>query len=363
LPTLDSVGGVTDASRNPAATSRRSQLFAIKLRALVDEHVGHGASGADASDAETFARGAALLRDGVAWVFVDGRADRSLGTALVWAVRRSATQLHVIAEHDTGLLARRAKAFSLPITVWFADGRTLLPAIAEPLPSSLAVTEEHDALRSMIADAGATPNAEHGVLFGEVRGLEVCRVVDSPTTGFLGELSEWATVGTAGVRLEVGVGAADREAFQMLHGEIPTVDALANIVSTVEAHRSAGSPQHPLNRLGIERFLRWQAEETPALVGCTELTPAEPPVPRPNLKDPVPCVAHGIRADGTTARVVFSSGVDLDVLPFVSDVQSMGDEPVVLVLPERDLLPVVAEAANLLERPVTIVGLPSSPSR
>jgi hypothetical protein len=197
-------------------------------------------------------------------------------------------------------------------------------------------------------------------LFGEVRGLEVCRVVASPTTGFLGEVSELARADDDGVRLEVGVGAADREAFQMLHGEIPTVAALADIVSTVQAHRSTGSPQHPLNRLGIERFLRWQAEETPVLVGCTELTPAEPPVPRPNLKDPVPCVARGVRPDGSPARVVFSSGVDLDALPYVADVQAMGDEPVVLVLPARDLLPIVSEVAGLLERPVTVVGLTSA---
>lgn len=301
-----------------------------------------------------------MLRDGAAWVLIDGRADRSLGAALVWAVRRSATHLHVIAEHDTGLLGRRATAFSLPITVWFADGRTLLPAIAEPLPTRLAVPEEHEALRSMIVEAGATPNAEHGVLFGEVRGLEVCRVVASPTTGFLGEVSDLARAEHDGVRLEVGVGAADREAFQMLHGEIPTVAALADIVSTVQAHRSTGSPQHPLNRLGIERFLRWQAEESPVLVGCTELTPAEPPVPRPNLKDPVPCVARGVRTDGTLARVVFSSGVDLDALPYVADVQAMGGEPVVLVLPARDLLPIVSKVAGLLEHPVTVVGLASS---
>lgn len=351
---------MTDASRNPADTSRRSQLLAIKLGALVDEHFGPRQSGAPGSDAETFATGAALLRDGAAWVLIEGSADRSLGAALVWAVRRSATHLHVIAEHDTGLLARRATAFSLPITVWFADGRTLLPAIAEPLPTRLAVPEEHEALRSMIVEAGATPNAEHGVLFGEVRGLEVCRVVASPTTGFLGELSDLARADDDGVRLEVGVGAADREAFQMLHGEIPTVAALADIVSTVQAHRSTGSPQHPLNRLGIERFLRWQAEESPVLVGCTELTPAEPPVPRPNLKDPVPCVARGVRTDGTLARVVFSSGVDLDALPYVADVQAMGGEPVVLVLPARDLLPIVSKVAGLLEHPVTVVGLASS---
>ena len=38
----------------------------------------------------------------------------------------------------------------------------------------------------------------------------------------------------------------------------------------------------------------------------------------------------------------------------------MGDEPVILVLPARDLLPIVSEVAGLLERPVTVVGLTSA---
>ncbi len=288
----------------------------------------------------------------------------ALGGALVWAIRRSASSVHVIAERDTALLARRAAAFSLPIAVWFAEGRTLLPAVAMPLVPPPPIPPEHDALRGLIVAAGATPHAEHGVLTGEVRGLEVCRVVDSPTTGFLGEVSEFVdpTAVDEGVRLEVGVGAADREAFQMLHGEIPTLDALTDVVAKVATHRSTGSRQHPLNRLGAERFLRWQAEQTPELVGCTSLVAGEPPLPRSNLKDPTPCVADGVRPDGTRIRVVFTSGVDLDAVPFVADVQALGDEPVVLALPERDLLPVVAELARLLVTPIDIVALPSPPS-
>ncbi len=168
-------------------------------------------------------------------------------------------------------------------------------------PNPLPVSTEHEELRSLIVAGGATPHVEHGVLFGEVRGLEVCRVVDSPTTGFLGELSELAEhlpADEGGLRLEVGVGAADREAFQLLHGEVPTVEALVSVVQAVETHRSTDSPQHPLNRLGVERFLRWQAEQTPALVGCASLTPGQPPLPRPNLKDPDPVRRHRHRHTG-----------------------------------------------------------------
>ena len=85
-------------------------------------------------------------------------------------------------------------------------------------------------------------------------------------------------------------------------------------------------------------------------------------MPRPNLKDLVPCVAYGAHTDGAPVTIVFSSGVDLDALPFVADVQAMSDDPVVLVLPKRDLLPIVSEVAGLLERPVAVVGLASSTS-
>jgi len=344
-----------------SSTDRRSQLLAIKLQALVGDHLGQQV----AAGAETFPSGAALMADDAAWVLADGPAARALGGALVWAIRRSATQLHLIAESDTGLLARRAEAFSLPTTVWFAEGRTLLAAVAEPLAAPSPVASPHEALRELIIEGGATPNVEHGVLVGEVRGLEVCRVVDRPTIGFLGELSELAEhlpADSDGLRLEVGVGAADREGFQLLHGEVPKVEALASVVHAVETHRSTGSPQHPLNRLGVERFLRWQAEQEPRTVGCSSLSPGQPPLPRPNLKDPTPCVADGVDLAGNSTRVVFSSGVDLDLLPFVADVQAMGDEPVVLVLPERDLLPVVSELAGLLVDQVEIVALPAPES-
>ncbi len=333
----------------------------MKLSALVREH----RDAAFSAEPETFAGGAAAIHDDAAWVLIDGPAGRSLGKALTWALRRSATELHVIAESDTGLLARRSAAFTLPTSIWYAEGRTLLPALAEPLAEPLPVSTEHEELRSLIVAGGATPHVEHGVLFGEVRGLEVCRVVDSPTTGFLGELSELAEhlpADEGGLRLEVGVGAADREAFQLLHGEVPTVEALVSVVQAVETHRSTDSPQHPLNRLGVERFLRWQAEQTPALVGCASLTPGQPPLPRPNLKDPTPCVGTGIDTRGASTRVVFSSGVDLDVLPYVADVQAMGEQRVVLALPERDLLPVVSELAELLAQPIEIIALPSSTS-
>jgi hypothetical protein len=338
----------------PGDSERHSRLLGIKLRALVDDHLG----GIDA-EPRPFPAGAALVVDEAAWVLVEGPAARSLGPALAWALRAGATSLHVVADHDTGVLARRATRFRLPIRIWFAEGRVLLPAVAEPLAAPAAALPEHLELMATIQDAGATPGVEHGVVIGEVRGLEVCRVVAEPTVGHVTEpgdvdLALMAPDEVDGVLLEVGVGPNDREAFRMLHGDIPTVDALGAVVESVMAHRSAEAPAHPLNRLGQERYLRWQLEQEPDRVGMVTVEGAEPPLPRTNLKDPVPCVARAVDADGDVHHVVCSVGVDVDLAGYVADVQAMVDTPVIVALRERDVLGITRDTLAQLSVAVEI---------
>jgi len=353
---------MSDPAATPEAAERRGRLLGIQLRALVAEHLGDPDLSADLGG---FPHGAALTVDGSAWVLIDGPATRSLGGALAWAVRHEATELHVIATADTGTLARRAERFAFPISVWFAQGRTLLPAVGEPLIEPRSPSAEHLDVSELIEAAGAVRNIEHGVVFGEVRGLEVCRVVDEPTIGHIAELGDVGLDAGGGfmpslpmgVQLEVGVGANDREAFRLIHGEIPTIEALASVVDAVSTHRSIEARQHPLNRLGQERFLRWRLEQDPSLVGLTSVVAAEPPSPRPNLKDPIPCVASGLGREGTSITIVCSVGVDLDLVGFVADVQTRSPGPVMVVLPTRDLMPITRELLGLLADPVEVVAV------
>ncbi len=316
-------------------TSRRSQLNGLKLRALVRDHLADASVG----EASPFGTGAALLHLGEAWVYLDDRPASRLGASLAWAIRSDAKALHVIAESGTGVLARRAPEFTLPITVWHAEGRALLPALPEPFLIAPPIPDSHEAFRGLIIAGGATPLVEHGVLFGEARGLEVCRVMEESATGE--------------VRLEVGVGAHDREAFLIMHGGTPTVDSLRRVVDAVTQFRVPGAAQHPLNRLAAERLIRWQLEQTPELVGAEWLAPSQPPVMRQNLKDPVPCVATGVGNDGRPVVVVCSSGVDLDVIPFAADARLAIDDGarLVVVTPARDQLQVITKIAELLREP------------
>lgn len=336
----------------------RSRLLAVKLRALVGDH--RGAPLADDAVVGAFPSGAALVVDDVAWVLADGVASGALGRALAWAIRQHAQALNIVAEQDTGALARRAAHLAFPVNVWFAEGRSLFPAMPEPLATPPTAAPEHLALAPLIAAAHADVTVEHGVVFGEVRGLEVCRVVDEPTTGTIadGELAALAAArGPAddGVLLEVGVGANDREAFRLIHGDVPTLDALGSVVDAVLAHRSDGAPQHPLNRLARERYLRWRLQQQPQLAGLATVAPSEPPLPRPNLRDAVPCVATGERGDGTPTTVVCSTGVDLDLVGYVADVHARGDASVTVVLPSRDRVAITDELLATLASPVDVV--------
>lgn len=316
--------------------------MAVKLAALVRDHAG------DAPVTPgVFPGGAALVRDGVAWVLAEDAPVRALGPAAAWARQQGAHSVHVVAAEATGVLARRAALFAEPRPeVFHVEGRTLLDAIPEPHVAEHEVPPEHRRFEELMLAAGAEPAVEHGVLVGEVAGLEVCRAVTDPMLG--------------SVRLEVGVGAHDREAFLLIHGEIPPEQALAGVVDAVSPHRRVGADPHPLNRLAAERFVRWMLLQRPELVGAQQLAPASPPVPRTNVKDAVPCVAVGSDPSGAPVVVVCSVGIDLDLVPFAADARARHapEARLVLAVPERDVVAVTTALAARLAVPAEVIGLP-----
>lgn len=222
---------------------------------------------------------------------------RALGGALAWGHKHGVEALNVVVD-DTraaGVLARRAALFASPaVSVWQVAGTSLEPAVAAtpavqpPLP---AVDAE---LAPLIVAAGADPVIEHGVLRGEVLGLEVCRVVDG--------------------RLEVGVGKHDREAQLLLHAGAPQDEALAAAVAAVRKVRTPHGPPHDIRRLAPERWLRSVVCRRPNLIGLSHLEPVPPTVPQDDLRvaSPAPAVGDG-------AVVVFSVGVDTDLVPAAAD--------------------------------------------
>ncbi len=121
----------------------------------------------------------------------------------------------IVRADAAGVVARRAALFREPPQVWVAEGRELVPAVADGADRARRRSRPSSPISiDLILDAGADPVVEHGVLTGEVAGLEVLRAVVDPYTGE--------------PKLDVGLGNHDRDANQLVFGNVPPVSAIAS---------------------------------------------------------------------------------------------------------------------------------------
>lgn len=326
-----------------ADPGRRQSLLKAKCKALVRAHWGDVVD--EAQDAG-LPWGAALAAGGQAWVLAEDAPARAMGGAMAWAASKGATEhLHLLAEHDTGLLARRAEVFKRPVTVHRIDGTALLPAAPAPLvPEAAPDPGAIETYRPLFEQAGAEVIAEGGVLRAEVRGLEVARV----------EVDE------DGPRLAVGVGKHDREAQRDLRGRDQGFDALFQVVRIVVDHRTAGGAGHAAYHLAPERWLRSVVVRRPDLVGAVSLHPIPSPVVREDLRQSAPAPAAGVDEAGDSLLVVCSVGLDPDLVPAAADGWlADGRKPrLVLCVPEGDDHRVTRDLAGALSVPCEVITVP-----
>ena len=313
---------------------QRDALSVAKLTALVG------------APAEAVRGGAALVTNGTAWFLGEDLGARALGPALAWADQRGASRLEVIASPAaSGIIARRAGLFRDPPAVWVAEGRALVPASPEPSVAAVPIAPELADLIDLIVQAGAEPVVEHGVLTGEVGGLEVLRAVVDPFTGE--------------PKLEVGLGNHDREANTLVFGNVPPVAAIVAVVGQVAVHREPGAHPHALNRIAASRFLRHRLIVDPSLVDARDLVGAPPPVVSGDRNAPGPAVALGHDASGDPLVVVCSVGIDLDLVPFGADARLSLDPTarLRLALPPRDVHAITRRIVDRLVDPAEIVAV------
>lgn len=322
----------------PVSADQRAGLLAAKVRALVADHLGLGST-----VAVPLPFGAAVRVDDTRWVLLDGDAVRAVGPAMVWSTRDGAqsVQLMVDDEEAAGVVARRAALFADPPVVWSVRGRVLHPVAPAPpppapVPEPIAVTAA-----SVLHEAGVDVVIDRAGIAGEIRGLEIARVV----------------VGEEGARVEVGVGRHDREAFTMVHGALPTAEALASVLGSVDAVRRPEAEPHPLRQLAPEGWLRWRLVSDPALIDLVELRPAHATVVRESLKDAGASIAVGRDASGHDVVVACSVGIDLDLIPAAADAR-LAHAPsarLLVVLPERDAHPATRALGAALAQPAEFI--------
>lgn len=286
--------------------------------------------------------------DGRAIIDVGNAPGAGLGAALVWASRQGADRLDLVIEADSernvAVLARQAKHFDLPIDIWSLDGTSLTAAAPAPHEVALVAPPSTAEQILLLEQAGLEVITEQGVVRGEIRGLEVARVVVDDD---------------GAASLHVGIGRFDREAFALLHGELSPPEALATVVAQVSAVRTADAEPHPINRLARERWLRQHLIAQPDLVGLVDLTPVEPATARSGLRENGVASALGHRADGTTVMVAASVGVDPDAVPDAADTRAWhaADADLVIAVPVGDAHRVTRDLAQRLVAPADVVEI------
>jgi len=329
--------------------SHALRLAGVRLRTLISTQ---------AADVEIqpqqvveFGSAVGVVSQNIAWVLLTSRHEHGLGPAMIWALRNSATELKIFTEQHASDLARRASFFNFKIAIYETSASAAAvmgAALALPLAVAVkTISAADESFTDFIRSSGAEITREHGVLAGEVCGLEVCRVVHETADSQIAES-----------RLEIGVGTHDRETFQLLHGRTATIESLRKVVDEVASKRVAGANPHPLNQLGRERLLRHLICASPDLVNAVSLETVSPAMPRANLKDKIPCCAKGVLSDGRVVVVIFSIGVDTDVISFGADARHAIDEKadLIFVSPQRDIIPAITQLADLLHDPARFIG-------
>ncbi|HKY15043.1 MAG TPA: hypothetical protein VJM33_08970 [Microthrixaceae bacterium] len=318
------------------ADDQRGRLRQAKLAGLVRGHVGpldDGEGGVPGGFP-----GGATLRDGDrGWVLIDdGVGPRSVGGALLWGSRSGITDLGVIVETTDGVLladlARRASWFEPRPAVFRVAGTSLETVTPSDPPEVRPAPPDIGGLVDLLLDADLEVVVEHGIVRGEVLGLEVARIVTTPTGSEM-------DVEPGGPLLEVGVGKFDRVTAAMMYAHLPTAGALGAVIEEVRRHRYPGAPPHPVRDLCRERWLRHAVIADPAVLGLRSLSAVETTVERDSLREFHPAVALGTDETGRSSLVACTYGVDIDLLPMAADARAVHATDAALVIVAPEVLP------------------------
>lgn len=321
--------------------------------------------------------------DGEASVLVEFGTPQAIAGAISWAANQGCRSLTIFVDLDGATAARYASYFgsgatpgpvpvstsapastsaSAPtshapdmslsaITVRAVSGASSVGVTPERLPDPIESPEPPEDLIDIMTQHGLEIVSEHGVIRGEILGLEVARLVRWPVeTGGDGEL-----------HLEVGVGRFDRDAIWAVRAGTNIVDALADTTAMVRKYRRPGAEPHPLGRLRRERWLRAAILQNPGLVGASTLDPVGMTVEAAGMKDSHPSGSVGRDVDGNPLVVVTSVGVDLSVMPLAADLRASFDESarLVVAVPPSDVHPILGRLASMLTPNAQIVPVPT----
>ena len=316
---------------------RLAELAAVKLRALVTEHLD-----IQTAEVQRLGGGASCLADGEGWIYFPTTASGMLGTASIWARAHDCPQVNLIVDGNAGALAFAARGFADPVPViWQSSGRDI--SRAEAADPMIEPPPDCPDLTATLVASGLEVVPDHGVWIGELNGLEVARVGSRD-----GECS-----------MDIGVGAYDQFAAAALLPEAEDrADSLDRVIEMVRPHRIAGSEPHAIGRLVRSRWLRAQLVRDPGALELESLEPIPLLVERPGLMENQPAAAIGNRADGSRVLVAFTVGLDLGIGETAAGLAALHDpDEVLVVVPPRDHHQRIVDSVAALAKPALVVAV------
>ncbi|CAI8383772.1 MAG: Uncharacterised protein [Acidimicrobiales bacterium AG-410-I20] len=316
---------------------RRAELLRGKLLAIVESA---GYEIADSDDKNQTHDSALLTKDNC-WLLVNDETPQSaLGKGILLLSRHPHLELCLIFEDaiSAGVAARQAAGLNIRCKVMLLHNQTLTQVDPSSFPKPFEIIPISEEFLSVCEAAGVSVICENGTWRGEILGLEVVRL--------------------EGENIQIGVGRFDREAGELLNYERSLFDQLVSASNQIRSQRNAEAGSHPLATLARERWLRHSLLEDPSVVGLKDVEPIDSVHERENLRDPFPAAAIGKDEDQKKVLVVCSVGVDIALVPLTAELSQIHlPDRIVIVLPPKDLLPVIHTISEFLKVPSSLIGI------
>ncbi|MEE2682544.1 MAG: hypothetical protein VYD77_01255 [Actinomycetota bacterium] len=268
--------------------------------------------------------------------------ERVSPLVIALATETDELQTNLVVDKREAVLLQQTHGLSAEITLWIVDNDRVVQHPDSVIDERREINVLSEDFKELLKASGCDVVQEHGVLKGEIKGLEVARVVIN---------DEGQQV------LRVGVGAYDQEAHKIFDSQQTPEEKLFRIVSQVMEYRNQKSEPHPLNRAARAKWMIAEIIATSENFDLEEVQPLSMLEEIDTVTESHPAAAIG-RTGAGSVLIVASSGIDLQTIPVAAGLLvSTGAEEIWIALSPKDRHPAIINAARYLKAPSRFIEI------
>ncbi len=262
--------------------------------------------------------------------------------AIALATETNELQTNLVVDNSEPVLLQQTHGLNAEIILWIIDDDRVVQHPDSAIEERTEINVLGEDFKELLKASGCDVVQEHGVLKGEIKGLEVARVVIN---------DEGQQV------LQVGVGAYDQEAHKILDSQQTPEEKLFRVISQVMEYRNQKSEPHPLNRVARAKWMITEIVTSPKNFGLEEVQSLSMLEEVDTVTENHPAAAIG-RTGAGSVLIVASSGIDLQTIPVAAGLlASTGAEEVWIALSPKDRHPAIINSARYLKAPSRFIEI------